>query len=131
MKQEEQDRPNEDWNLMLIATCELHPGELLEDLSLAIFACGGWVLSRGGISERCADIDFEFPRLQAVEIYCLLVAAGVELSVEAHQGLTALCQCTRQARMDKQSAAARINLTLYVRQGSESFLDSTKLPQAA
>ncbi len=68
-------------------------------------------------------MDFEFPRAHSVEVYALLVAMGVNLSLEAHQQLTALCQCTRHAGPEVQAAAARVNLTLYAAEGAEGFLE--------
>ena len=112
----------EEWNLMLVATTEARPAPMLEGLSRAITACGGWVLSHGSVSENCADIDFEFPRTQCIEVYSLLVAMGVELSLEAHQQLTGLCHCTRQLGEGAASAAARVHLSVYAGEEGEGFL---------
>ena len=112
----------EDWNLMLIATSNVVSESMLEQLNGAIIACGGWVLSHGVVSERCADIDFEFPRTRCMEIYGLLVAVGMTLSPEAHRQLAGLCHCTRHIDEQSRSATARVNLSLYAREGSESFL---------
>ena len=121
----------QDWSLMLVAVTAEPPTRLLDQLSPAIVACGGWVLRHGTVSEGCADIDFEFPRDTAIEMYSLLVGAGMALSAEAHQQLAGLCQCTRQleriARADAATAGseattARITLSLYVRQQGEEFL---------
>ena len=114
--------PAEDWNLILVATCTT-PKDLLAPLKQAILAAQGWILLQGDVSPRCADMDFEFPRSYSVEIYASLVAAGVNLSLEAHQQLTALCQCTRHAGPDAQSAVVRVNLTLYAADGADSFLE--------
>ncbi len=124
---EKRTRTAEDWNLTLVATSEALPARMLEGLSSAVVACGGWVLSHGAVSESCADIDFEFPRAQCMEIYSLLVATGVELSQEAHQQLTGLCHCTRQLgarQLDhgEESAAARVHLSVYAGDGAEGFL---------
>ncbi len=112
----------EDWNLMLIATSDRAPKHVLDQLSGAVVACGGWVLTLGAVSERCADIDFEFPRAYCAEIYGLLVGVGMELSQEAHHQITALCHCTQHVNEDTQSMAARVNLTVYARAESEEFL---------
>ena len=114
-----------DWNLMMVATTPANPAGVLGGLSGAITACGGWVLTRGVVSEHCADIDFEFPRTHAVEIYALLVGSGVELSLEAHQGLTELCQCTRYVGEAERQSSARIHLSLYEAAGGEAFLGSS------
>ena len=113
----------EDWNLVLIATCAV-PRNLLAPLHQAVLACHGWVLMQGEVSPRCADIDFEFPRAHSVEVYALLVAMGVNLSTEAHQQLTALCQCTRHGGTAAQTAVARVNLTLYAADGAEAYLQT-------
>ena len=112
----------EDWNLMLVAASDRVPQQVLDQLSGAVTACGGWVLSMGAVSERCADIDFEFPRAYCVEIYGLMVSMGVDLSQEAHHQITALCHCTLHMDEDTQSMAARVNLSVYARAGSEAFL---------
>ncbi len=112
----------EEWNLVLVATCGGVPSEILDPLHRAVVACHGWVLRQGEISPRCADIDFEFPRAHSMEVYAVLVALGVNLSLEAHQQLTALCQCTRHARAGARAAAARVSLTLYTVEGADGFL---------
>ncbi len=129
-------RTAEEWNLTLVGIAEMLPAAMLEGLSRAVTACGGWVLSHGAVSESCADIDFEFPRGQCMEIYSLLVATGVELSQEAHQQLTGLCHCTRQldarelGHLDRgeTSVAARVHLSVYAGEGAESFLGQAMGP---
>ena len=111
--------------MMLVATTPGAPGTMLAGLSGAITACGGWVLTRGTVSDRCADIDFEFPRTHTMEIYALLVGSGVELSLEAHQQLTELCQCTRHVREAERYSSARVHLSLYEVAGGEAFLGSS------
>ncbi len=122
----------EDWNLILTAVTDMAPAAQLRQLSGAIVACGGWVLSQGAVSEQCADIDFEFPRARCVEIYSLLVVLGIALNAEAHAQMTGLCHCTQHADAQSQSEAARVNLSLYAREGSEGFLgESQPLREAA
>ncbi len=118
----------EDWNLMLVATSAASPELLLDRLSSVVVACGGWVLSKGAVSERCADMDFEFPRARCIDIYSLLIAVGVELDAEAHRQMTGLCHCTQHVDDGSQSAAARVNLSLYAREGSEAFLGQSTGP---
>ena len=110
---------------MLVAMSAAEPLPLLEHLSQAITACDGWVLRHGAVSAGCAEIDFEFPRVHAMDIYCLLVAAGVEFLAEAHQQLAELCQCTRQ--MDEMDAEvgevpARVHISLYDTDAGMEFL---------
>ena len=113
---------------MLMATSTAAPRSLLEQLSGAIVACGGWILSQGAVSEQCADMDFEFPRARCMEVYSLLVAMEIALCPEAHRQLSGLCHCTQYAGEQSQSAAARVNLSLYAREGSESFLGEPAEP---
>ncbi len=121
----ERTKQAQDWNLMLVATSEREPAPLLETLRNGVTTSGGWVLSQGKVSARCADIDFEFPRARCMEVYSLLVATGVELSQEAHQQLAELCHCTMQLNEGGQSAPARVYLSVYAGEGSESFLGQT------
>ena len=111
-----------EWNLLLVATCASAPKRLLDPLAAAVVACRGWVLAKGEVSARCADIDFEFAREYAVEVYSLLVGMGVELSTEAHGQLTSLCQCTRHAGAGVEGTPVRVHLTLYAAEGGEAFL---------
>ncbi len=82
------------WKLRLSALCVEDPPRLMRVLSGTILACGGWVLSRG-YSDSDVRIGFEFERRGCVEMYASLIAAGLELSQDAHHRLTELCQCTR------------------------------------
>jgi hypothetical protein len=107
--------PSTDWNLVLIASSPDGPERVLRFLSGAVSACGGWVLSHGSSGEECAEIDFEFPRANCVEIYSVLVATGVTLSQEAHMQLTELCQCTSYLLETKAYDVVRLHLTIYTR----------------
>lgn len=71
------------------------PGRLIQTLTGAILGCGGWVLSRGANDGGAVSLLFEFERRACVEIYSVLIAAGLDLSPSAHIRLTELCQCTR------------------------------------
>ena len=68
---------------------------MVQTLTGAILGCGGWVLSRGANDMGTVSMLFEFERQVCVEIYTLLVAAGLELSQAGHIRFTELCQCTR------------------------------------
>ncbi len=105
-------RPAE-WNFPLIATSSDDAERLSRYLSGAILACGGWILTRGTVGDACAEIDFEFPRANCVEIYSVLIAAGLTLSQEAHLKLTELCQCTRYLLAAKSLDVVRLQLTVY------------------
>jgi len=114
----------EDWNLVLVATSEVMPKPLLDLLCGGIHACGGRVLTHGKVSEHCADIDFEFGRHSSMEMYSLLVSAGLSLSLEAHHRLTELCQCTLLVSREA-SARVRVHLSVYAGEGADSFLADT------
>ena len=106
----------------MVATSATTPKRMLEPLAAAVVACRGWVLRQGEVSARCADIEFEFAREYAVEMYGLLVGIGIELSTEAHKDLTSLLHCTRHAGSGAEGEPVRISLTLYAAEGGGDFL---------
>lgn len=71
------------------------PGRLVQILTGAILACGGWVLSRSADDFGTLMFVFEFERHACLDIYTVLVAAGIELGNSDHMRFTELCQCTR------------------------------------
>jgi hypothetical protein len=83
------------WALQMKATSTGDPGRLIQTLTGAILASGGWVLSRGASDTGLISMLFEFERQQCVDVYTVLVAVGLELSQVAHIRFTELCQCTR------------------------------------
>lgn len=85
-----------DWNLSLTALCSDDAPRTVRFLTGAVLACGGNVLSRRFEPGETAAIEFEFVRATCVEMYSILIAAGLELSAEAHVHLATLCQCTRE-----------------------------------
>ncbi len=107
--------PTLEWNLMLIASSPDGPERVLRFLAGAVSACGGWVLSRCSSGEECAEIEFEFPRANCVEIYSVMVATGITLSQEAHLQMTELCQCTSYLLESKAYDLVRLHLTVYTR----------------
>ena len=88
------------WAMQMRAASNEDPGHLVQTLTGAILGCGGWVLSRGANDMGTVSILFEFERGTCVEIYCLLVAAGLELSQSGHLRFTELCHCTRNNHVD-------------------------------
>jgi hypothetical protein len=84
------------WDLHLIALGAEDTPRTIRFLTGAIMACGGDVLSRRFDGGGTAAIDFEFVRAICVEMYSILIAAGLELSMESHLTLASLCQCTRE-----------------------------------
>lgn len=102
-----------DWDLRLTATCGGDTQRAVRFLTGAVLACGGWVLSRSMPGSDSAEISFEFPRAVSVEVYTMLIAAGLDLSSDAHLRITGLCQCTRDLIATKALDAARIRLMIF------------------
>lgn len=86
------------WALQMKATSAEQPARLIRFLSGAILGSGGWVLSRGTNDSGIVQLLFEFERAACVEIYGVLIAAGLELSHSSHLQITSLCQCTRNQK---------------------------------
>jgi len=83
------------WAMQMNAVSYEAPAYVIQTLTGAILGCGGWVLSRGANDTGTVSILFEFERQICVDIYTVLIAAGLELSQSGHISLTDLCQCTR------------------------------------
>jgi hypothetical protein len=98
------------WALQMRAISREEPGRTVKTLTGAILACGGWVLSRSASDTGMIEILFEFERRSCLEIYSILIAAGLELSQAAHVRFTELCQCTRMVRKDCQEEIVSIDL---------------------
>ncbi len=113
------------WNLVLIAASTDGPERVLRFLSGAVSACGGWVTSRESSGEQCAEMEFEFPRANCVEIYSVLVATGLTLSQRAHKQLTELCQCTSYLLESKAYDIARMHLTIYTHSSGVPEVDES------
>jgi hypothetical protein len=103
---------NVPWAMQMGAASIEEPGRLVQTLTGAILGCGGWVLGRGANDTGTVSILFEFERAACVEIYCLLVAAGLELSQNGHWRFTELCQCTRSNHLDCGSEIVSIELDI-------------------
>ncbi|HWT66647.1 MAG TPA: hypothetical protein VN151_11085 [Terracidiphilus sp.] len=82
------------WAVQLQGFSWEEPSRLVQTLTGAILGCGGWVLSRGSSDTGTVTMLFEFERRLCVDVYSVLVAAGVELSSSGHLRFTELCQCT-------------------------------------
>lgn len=100
------------WALQMKAISIEDPARLVPTLTGAILGCGGWVLSRGATDTGLINMLFEFERSACVDIYSLLVGAGLELSQGAHLRFTELCQCTRSHPRDCGSEIASIDLEI-------------------
>ncbi len=88
------------------------PSRLVQSLTGAILACGGWVLSRGATDTGMVNMLFEFEREACVDIYTVLIAAGLELSQTGHIRFTELCQCTRSQPRDCGAEIASVDLEI-------------------
>ncbi len=88
------------------------PSRLVQSLTGAILGCGGWVLSRGANDTGTVNMLFEFERHACIDIYTVLIAAGVELSQNGHIRFTELCQCTRSQLSDCGAEIASVDLEI-------------------
>ena len=100
------------WAMQMKAVSIEEPARLVQTLTGAILGCGGWVLSRGANDSGTINMLFEFERQACVEIYSVMIAAGLELSQSGHMRFTELCQCTRSSRQDCGAEIASIDLEI-------------------
>jgi hypothetical protein len=100
------------WALQIGAISRDEPGQVVKTVTGAVLGCGGWVLSRSVTDTGLIDILFEFERASCVEIYSVLIAAGLELSKSAHIRFTELCQCTRLGRGDCSEEIVSVDLEI-------------------
>jgi hypothetical protein len=100
------------WAMQMKAISIEDPSRLVQTLTGAILGCGGWVLSRGANDTGMVNMLFEFERQACVEIYSLLIAAGLELSQSGHIRFTELCQCTRSHQRDCGAEIASVDLEI-------------------
>ena len=101
------------WALQMRATTMEEPPRLIQILTGAILGCGGWVLSRGASDSGTINMLFEFERQNCVDMYTLLIAAGLELSQLAHLRFTELCQCTRSHHEDCSEEIVSVDLEVH------------------
>jgi len=100
------------WALQMKAISIEEPGRLIQTLTGAILGCGGWVLSRGANDSGTVNMLFEFERHACVDIYSILIAAGLELSQSGHLRFTELCHCTRNRQQECGAEIASIDLEI-------------------
>ena len=100
------------WALEMKAVSVIDPSRLVRLLTGAIMGCGGWVLSRGATDTGVVNMLFEFERQACIDIYSVLVAAGIELSQSGHVRFTELCQCTRSQQVNCGDEIASIDLEI-------------------
>lgn len=95
------------------ATTLEEPLRLIPTLTGAILGSGGWILSRGANDSGLINMLFEFERQSCVDMYTVLIAAGLELSQLAHLRFTELCQCTRSHHEDRGGEIVSVNLEIH------------------
>jgi hypothetical protein len=103
---------NTPWAMQMKAISMEDPGRLVQTLTGAILGCGGWVLSRGASDTGQVSMLFEFERQVCLDVYSVLIAAGVELSQNGHVRFTELCQCTRSHPSDCGTEIASVDLEI-------------------
>jgi len=100
------------WAMQMKAVATDEPAHLVQTLTGAILGCGGWVLCRGANDTGTINMLFEFERQACIDIYSVLIGAGLELSQAGHMRFTELCQCTRNRRRDCGDEIASIDLEI-------------------
>ena len=100
------------WAMQMRAVSIEDPARLVQTLTGAILGCGGWILSRGANDTGTVSMLFEFERQACVDIYSVLIAAGLELSQNGHIRFRAFCQCTRNHHQDCGMEIASIDLEI-------------------
>jgi hypothetical protein len=100
------------WAMQMKAISLDEPTRLIQTLTGAILASGGWVLSRGANDSGLVNMLFEFERQSCVDIYGILVAGGLELSQSGHKRFTELCHCTRNHYKDCGTEIASVDLEI-------------------
>jgi hypothetical protein len=100
------------WAMQMKAVAIEEPARLVQTLTGAILGCGGWVLSRGANDTGIINMLFEFERQACVDIYSVLIGAGLELSQNGHIRFTELCQCTRSSWQSCGTDIASVDLEI-------------------
>jgi hypothetical protein len=115
------------WAMQMKGISVEDPSRLVQSLTGAILGCGGWVLSRGANDTGMVNLLFEFERHACVDVYSVLMAAGVELTQSGHLCFTELCQCTRSQRRDCSEEIASVDLEIQT-YPPEMLASSRSLP---
>lgn len=108
----EPSREPKGWELSLNGQCADDTARTVRFLTGAVMACGGFVLSRRFDAGETAAIEFEFVRAMCVEMYSVLIAAGLELTAQSHLIMASLCQCTRETLEATAGDPVRVDLTI-------------------
>ncbi len=116
------------WNdpipeLRLISRSEDSPEKVVYFLTGAIMACGGIMLSRRFHSDGSAAIECEFPRSISVEMYSVLLSAGLRLSRSSHLKLAELCRCTHALPLDFQQQVVMLEVEVLPHLADEDVLN--------
>ncbi|MGB6192870.1 MAG: hypothetical protein WBF42_10410 [Terracidiphilus sp.] len=98
------------WAIQMNAVSAEEPGRLVQRLTGAILGCGGWVLSRSASDAGVINLLFEFERRMCLDIYGVILGAGVDLSRDGHGRFTELCQCALHSPADRGGEIASIDL---------------------
>lgn len=109
----ETNREPKGWELSLNALCGEDIARTVRFLTGAVMACGGFVLSRRFDAGENAAIEFEFVRATCVEMYSVLIAAGLELTAQSHLIMATLCQCTRETLEATAGDPVRVELNIH------------------
>lgn len=100
--------------MTLTGLCDSDAPRAVRFLTGAVMACGGCVLSRSLEAQAHYAIRFQFARAICVEMYGVLLAAGLHLSADSHRNLAALCQCTRETLESTATDLVYMDLTIRV-----------------
>lgn len=116
------------WNdpipeLRLISRSEDSPEKAVYFLTGAIMACGGVMLSRRFHSDGSAAIECEFPRSICVEMYGVLLSAGLRLSRSSHMKLAELCRCSHALPPEFQQQIVTLEIEVLRRGAEEDVLN--------
>lgn len=116
------------WNdpipeLRLISRSEDSPEKAVYFLTGAIMACGGEMLSRRFHSDGSAAIECEFPRSICVEMYGVLLSAGLRLSRSSHMKLSELCRCSYALPPEFQQQIVTLEIEVLRRDTEEDVLN--------
>jgi hypothetical protein len=114
------------WAMQMKAVSVEEPSRLVQLLTGAILGCGGWVLTRGANDTGRVNMLFEFERQACVDVYSILIAAGLELSQMGHIRFTEFCQCTRNQPWDCGTEIASIELEVQTYP-----VESTSVPRVS
>lgn len=97
--------------LVLTATCA-EVTRATNFLVGALRASGGAVVSRSFDADGGAELEFEFARRACVDVYCMMIAVGLDLDAASHRQITLFCQCTRECIAATGQDPARVILGL-------------------